>query len=283
MRVTVNGVSLFFDVEGAKLVPDGPRMREKPTLLLLHGGPGMDHTPYKPACSRFADIAQVVYLDQRGSGRSDRADASSWNLGQWGDDVRAFCDALEIEGPIVLGASFGGIVAQSYAARHPGHPSKLILASTEARAVNERTFAVFERLGGAEARDVAERFLTHGDTDALAAYVKACLPLYTRRQPMDADVYRRSIANPDVLAHYFRIPDGEASVANLLPSLSRIECPTLILAGDDDPITPAENSRDMAAAMRPGLARLVRYPHTGHTVFDDEPASYDAVREFILA
>ena len=44
MHVSVNGVRLFFDVEGAKLVPDGPSMREKPTLLLLHGGPGFDHS-----------------------------------------------------------------------------------------------------------------------------------------------------------------------------------------------------------------------------------------------
>ena len=49
MHVLVNGVRLFFDIEGAKLVPDGPVMREKPTLLLLHGGPGFDHSIYKPA------------------------------------------------------------------------------------------------------------------------------------------------------------------------------------------------------------------------------------------
>ncbi|WP_291866833.1 hypothetical protein [Bradyrhizobium sp.] len=40
MHVVVNGVRLFFDVEGTKFVPDGPVMREKPTLLMLHGGPG---------------------------------------------------------------------------------------------------------------------------------------------------------------------------------------------------------------------------------------------------
>ena len=51
MRVLVNGVQLFFDVEGASHVPDGPSMREKPTLLLLHGGPGFDHSIYKPAYS----------------------------------------------------------------------------------------------------------------------------------------------------------------------------------------------------------------------------------------
>jgi hypothetical protein len=49
MHVLVNGVRLFFDVEGAKLMPDGPAMREKPTLLLLHGGPGFDHSIYRPA------------------------------------------------------------------------------------------------------------------------------------------------------------------------------------------------------------------------------------------
>jgi pimeloyl-ACP methyl ester carboxylesterase len=54
MHVFINGVRLFFDVEGAKLVPDGPAMREKPTLLLLHGGPGFDHSIYKPAYSALA-------------------------------------------------------------------------------------------------------------------------------------------------------------------------------------------------------------------------------------
>ena len=67
MHVIVNRVRLFFDVEGAKFVPDGPVMREK---LLLHGGPGF-HSIYKPAYSALADIAQIIYLDHRGNGRSE--------------------------------------------------------------------------------------------------------------------------------------------------------------------------------------------------------------------
>src|SRR5260221_11402229 len=88
MHVLVNGGRLFFDVEGAKLVPNGPAMREKPTLILLHGGPGFDHSIYKPAYSALAESAQIVYLDHRGNGRSEDGLQESWNLAQWGDDVR---------------------------------------------------------------------------------------------------------------------------------------------------------------------------------------------------
>src|SRR5215813_2301487 len=96
MFVRVNGERLYFDVEGAGLVPDGPAMRAKPTLILLHGGPGFDHSLFKPAFSVLADIAQIVYFDHRGNGRSSRNDPERWTLAQWGDDVKGLCDALGI-------------------------------------------------------------------------------------------------------------------------------------------------------------------------------------------
>src|ERR1700712_5493210 len=147
MHVSVNGVRLFFDVEGSKYVPDGPVMREKPVLLMLPGGPGFDHSIYRPAYSALADIAQIVYLDHRGNGRSEDGPRQGWNLAQWGDDVHAFCEALGIVDPIVLGASFGGMVALAYATRHPAHPSKLILISTQAAGGShrEQRVALFER------------------------------------------------------------------------------------------------------------------------------------------
>jgi pimeloyl-ACP methyl ester carboxylesterase len=186
MHASVNGVRLFFDVEGAKYVPDGPTMREKPTLLLLHGGPGFDHSIYKPAYSALADIAQIVYLDVRGNGRSEDGPREAWNLAQWGDDVRAFCDALGIADPIVLGASFGGMVALAYATRHPDHPSKLVLISTEAAGDTylDRRVALFERFGGPEVGALARhRFLeadSPRDQAAVDAWRKLAFPVYTR-------------------------------------------------------------------------------------------------------
>ena len=202
MQVLVNGVRLFFDVEGAKLVPDGPVMREKPTLLLLHGGPGFDHSIYKPAYSALADIVQIIYLDHRGNGRSEDGPRESWNLPQWGDDVRAFCDILGIASPIVLGVSFGGMVALAYATRHPAHPCKLVLISTEAAGGThlDRRVALFERFGGPEVGALARRrFLEvqgHPDQASLEAWRRLAMPLYTRI-PRDPDAARRAVSRSE--------------------------------------------------------------------------------------
>ena len=154
MRVSVGEVRLFVDFSGLGLVPDGPRMRERPTLVMLHGGPGLDHSPFKqPHFSPLGEVAQVLFYDHRGNGRSDLGTADQWTLDTWADDVVRLCDALGIEKPIVFGASFGGFVALNYAVRHPDHPARLILSSTAAHIDLDRAFVMFERLGGVEARD----------------------------------------------------------------------------------------------------------------------------------
>lgn len=73
MRVSVGDCRLYVDVEGPGLVPEGPTMRQRPSLVALHGGPGFDHMSFKPRFGALADVAQVVYVDQRGQGRSDRS------------------------------------------------------------------------------------------------------------------------------------------------------------------------------------------------------------------
>jgi proline iminopeptidase len=285
MRVLVNGVRLFFDVEGASLVPDGAAMREKPTLVLLHGGPGFDHSIYKPTFSRLADVAQVVYLDHRGNGRSESGAQEDWTLAQWADDVRAFCETLGIAHPIVYGASFGGMVALAYATRHPAHPAKLILVSTEAAggSYRERRVALFERFGGPEVGALARRrFLEgHADPATLEAWVRLAFPLYTRT-PRHPDAARRAIRRPEV-THWFTRPGGEGQTFNLFPDLAKVQCPTLVLGGEDDPMVPIECQVDIAAALPKHLVRFERFPGCGHAVLPDAPERALAViRDFIV-
>jgi proline iminopeptidase len=284
MHVLVNGVRLFFDVEGARLVPDGPTMREKPTLILLHGGPGMDHSSYKPRFSQLADVTQVVFLDHRGNGRSDPGPRESWTLAQWGDDVHAFCEALGIARPIVLGTSFGGMVALAYATRHPEHPAKLILVSTEAAGGThlEERVALFERLGGPEVGALARRRLLDGHMDAalLDEWVRLAFPVYTRTSRDPAWV-RRTIVHPEIHL-WFNRPGGEGRRFNLFPMLQRVQCPTLVLGGEEDPMIPIVCQEEIAAALPAHLVRFERFPGCGHGVLTDAPERAMAViREFI--
>jgi proline iminopeptidase len=61
MRAKIRDTELFFDVDGAGLVVAGDRMRERPVAFLLHGGPGADHTSYKPMFEPLTEIMQLVY------------------------------------------------------------------------------------------------------------------------------------------------------------------------------------------------------------------------------
>lgn len=281
MFVEINGARLYFDVEGSGLVPHGPDMRVRPTLLLLHGGPGFDHTGYKPAFSVLSGIAQIIYLDHRGNGRSSGNDPATWNLAQWGDDVRGFCDTLGIEKPIVFGASFGGFVAQSYATRHPGHPAKLILASTAAKVDFPTIFEAFERLGGAKARQAAEAYWLAPGSETRLRYRDVCIPLYRARQSGDGHMLGRAIIR-DAVAIHFNGPANEHGRMDFRQALRKVQCPVLLMAGDRDPITPISFSEEIARCLPEHLVRFERFPGCGHGVQADDPErAFAVLRDFI--
>jgi proline iminopeptidase len=282
MFVTVNGARLYFDVEGAGLVADGPRMREKPTLVLLHGGPGFDHSIYKPGFACLADVAQIIYFDHRGNGRSGGHDPAGWTLAQWGDDVKGLCDALGIERPIVYGASFGGFVAQSYATRHPGHPARLVLTSTAARVDFAAIFAAFERIGGRHARDVAAAYWSSPTAERRATYMDVCLPLYQTKAGGIANLRGRAIIRNDV-ALMFNGPANEQGRMDFRAALAGITCPTLVMAGEQDPIMPIGFSETIAACLPAHLVRFERFAGCGHGVVPDDPARAFAVLRSFMA
>ena len=271
-------VRLFVDVEGPGWVPDGPRLREKPTLLLLHGGPGYDHSSFKPVFSQLADVAQIVYYDHRGHGRSDRRPAAEWTLDTFADDIVRLCDALGIDKPIVLGQSFGGFVAQRYLARHPGHPGKVILSSTTHHLGLARKLTVFQRLGGEPARAAAEAFWRRPCAQTWAPYNQHCRDLYNTT-PADPVARQRTLMNEAIL---FAWASGEQQTMQLLPGLAGVRCPVLVMAGEDDPVTPIQDAREIAAAIPAPWGRLVSFPHAGHGAWRDAPAAaMAAIRGFI--
>ena len=158
MQVDVNGTRLWFDVDGPALVPHGSTMTGRPTVVLLHGGPGSyDHSYFKPDFTALTTHAQIVYLDLRDHGRSARQVPADWTFEVCADDVRAVCDAIGIAAPIVYGHSMGGFIAMLYAARHPDHAGGLVLQSTCARFDLERLVEGVRDVAGDDVAAIARR------------------------------------------------------------------------------------------------------------------------------
>lgn len=280
MRIEVNGHHLFVDIEGAGLVPDGPDMRDKPTLVLLHGGPGADHSLYKPAFSQLSDLCQIVYYDHLGNGRSDEGRPEQWTLERWGQDVKGLCNALGIAKPIVFGASFGGVVAQSYAAQFPDHPQALILSATTAKTDFEAIFQAFEDVGGKDAGAVARAYWSEPTAERRAAYFETCLPLYSR-SGFDPDAMSRMIVKNPVGLHY-NGPKHEQGRFDFREDLTRVTCPALVLSGTHDPIMPPAFGEEVAQHLPQSAYVLVE--GAAHMIEADAPeVFFDHLRRFISA
>ncbi|HXH56052.1 alpha/beta hydrolase [Iamia sp.] len=277
MRVDIGGgVRLFVDIDGLGLVPEGPTMVERPTVLFLHGGPGLDHSLYKASTLlSLTDVAQLVFYDHRGQGRSDIGSSPDWTLDIWADDVVRLCDALGIDRPIVYGASFGGMVAQRYIARHPEHPAKVVLACTSARLDVDTIAEAFEKVGGAEAASVARRFWEN-DLEAFGDYIEICMPLYSVAPP-DPEVMGRMVMNIDVLQHF---QNGEQHTMDLRAGLASARCPVLVLGGGLDPVTPLRTNEEVAASLPSELMRFEHFGDLSHREVGGN-AGTDLVRAFI--
>jgi proline iminopeptidase len=255
MQIKVNGVRLFFDVEGSAF---------RPPLLILHGGPGIDHSPYRELGPRLSPFFQVFYLDQRGSGRSEAGAPETWNLDTWAADVFHFCEALGLEKPTVLGHSFGGYVAQAYASRYPEHPSRLILAGTAPRFRKERSLAAFERSGGAQAATVARNFFA-APLAHFQEYLSVCYPLYGMK-PAAPEIMARMIIKLDV-ADFF--VGGAMQSFDLRPQLKELSAPVLILSAERDVIATPADIEDLKQALRPELVTHHHCAEAGHEIFRD--------------
>ena len=280
MKVPVNGVELFFDVEGAKVRPDGPWMRDSPTVILLPTGPGMDHSLYREHVGpALAEVAQVIYIDLRGAGRSDWSSPECWTIETWADDLTAFCEVLEVERPALLGTGIGGVIAIEQAARRPDLVDRLVLVSTVARYVHSRSVAEFDRLGGAEAGEVAARYYADPTELNFAEFMRICVPLYTRK-PLPPDTIARIEMNLALTAHWDATSARDFDVRE---AAARVQCPVLLLAGEDDPSTTIAGIAELVEALPAQHLRYERFPETGHGVFRDRPDAISIVTEFLAA
>jgi proline iminopeptidase len=274
MRARIRDTELYFDIDGAGLVPDGDRMAERPVLFLHTGGPGGDHTVFKPGYTPLREVAQLVYFDPRGCGRSAPCDPAAITLDNHVDDLDALRAHLGLPRISLLGASYGGMVALGYALRHPDRLANLILQVTAPsfRFLGDAQRLVRER-GTPEQVRVCERLWAGSfeSLDQLKEYYRVMGPLYAvKHDPSTFDEgWGRAIRSFVALNRGF----GDfLRTFDYVDRLHEIRCPTLILAGAHDWICPPEHSRLMAE--RIPRSHLKVFPRSSHAVAGDEPEAF---------
>src|ERR671928_796126 len=111
-------------------------------LIVLHGGPGLDHTTFRPWLDPLGDEFRLLYVDERGQGRSERVDPETLSLEVFARDVDLLAEALGLDRFALLGHSFGAIVttwhatevgtAAAYVISGGADASELMIADVEA-------------------------------------------------------------------------------------------------------------------------------------------------------
>ena len=283
MLAKIQGTKIYFDIDGLGLVPDGEQMADRPVLFLLHGGPGGDHASFKSqVTAKLRDMAQLVYIDHRGSGRSAPADPASCTLDQNIDDIDALRDYLGLKHISILGSSYGGMVAQGYALRYPQYLAKLVLVATAPsyRFLEDAKRIVQER--GTPDQIRVCQWLWNGSfttEEQLREYYELMGPMYATsfNAGSFAANWGRSIRNYEQLNYGF---SSFLRTFDYTKQLHQISCPALVLAGAHDWICAPQHGRTIAQHIP--QAQFNIFANSAHSIAQDEPEKFAAVVRSLL-
>ncbi len=256
-------------------------------VVVLHGGPGLDHHEFGDYLDPLGDAFRLILVDQRSQGRSDLAAEHTWTIENMGEDVVHLAWALELDRYAVLGHSFGGFVAIQNAVDFPGMATATIVSSGVASGRHlvavERNLAKFEpvelrdRVRASWSREPEAR--TH---DEVAAIVSEQLPFHFAdpADPRIAEYETRTAGAryaPDVLRRFAESSYGGIDVED---RLGQVLQPVLALAGRHDRTCSVEGAEAIAAGVPRG--ELVVFERSAHMAFVEETEAYlAAVRSFL--
>jgi proline iminopeptidase len=270
-------------------------------LVVVHGGPGASHDYFLPYLLPLAKSNRLIFIDERGSGRSQKLeDPSGYTVENMVEDVEDLRVALGLGKINLLGHSYGGVLAEAYALKYQEHISHLILCSTfhSTKQLND-VFVQMKASMAPELRariDKMEQAGLFGNgkeyekrrytTDYMvAAWGEGYFPYLYGKHPdptfdpaamgnMSWDLYRTMWGS-----HGEFVVDGNLTSVEYADRLGTIKVPTLITVGDHDEVAPSI-AQDMNAKI-PG-SKLVVLPDSGHMTFVDQPELFlKTVDEFV--
>lgn len=279
-HVSVGDTRLYVEERGTGALP----------LIVLHGGPGLDHTMFGAALDELGDVCRLLLVDERAQGRSDPAPESTWTLAQHAADVGALAVTLGLDRYAVLGHSFGAMIALQHAVDHgradpalaativsSGVPSGRFLAAVEANLAAFEPVALRAQVTASWAREAEAR-----TPEDVRAIIVDQLPFHFAdpRDPRIEDVVAAmagAVFAPGPLRAAAVAEYGGIEVEDRLGDANH---PMLVLAGRHDRTCTVEAGAAIVAGV-PG-AELVVLEASGHMGFVEEPGAYlGAVRDFL--
>ncbi|MEP6547137.1 MAG: proline iminopeptidase-family hydrolase [Gammaproteobacteria bacterium] len=265
-----------------------------PPLMVLHGGPGSTHDYFLPFLLPLARRHQLVFIDERGSGRSQQlSDPKGYTLDAMAQDVEAVRLALNLGKIDLLGHSFGGILAQAYAIAHPAALRTLILAGTGSSAARIDTdFAQIKdsldknlrrEIDAAELKGIIEKSGAQSqDYRRLADEAELPFNYHVRPPPWNSagDSVGWDVLREMWVRHSDFHIDGNLRGFDFIPALEKLTVPTLIIYGDHDLVSRATAEQTHAALAG---SQIFEVAQSGHMTFVDQPEVFMKALESFLA
>lgn len=255
-------------------------------LLVLHGGPGLDHHEFADDLDPLGDAYRLILVDQRAQGRSDPAPVSTWMLERMAQDVVMLASAMGLERYAVLGHSYGAFVALQNAIDFPGMAAASIvscgvpstrffertdemLRTFEPTWLRQQVIDSWEREASAETPEDFDSLIADQWPFQFADPLDPRIEAYAERS--------RGVLNPAVLRHFSQEEYGGIELEERLGEISQ---PVLVLGGRHDRTCVVEASEAMGRKIPD--AELVIFERSGHMPFVEEPEAYlGAVRTFL--
>jgi proline iminopeptidase len=273
----VNGTSLYYKAIG-----------KGDTIIVVHGGPGLDHTYLLPQYEQLAKDFRLLFYDQRACGKSEGSfDEKSINMDTYVEDLDGIRKAFGIEKATILGNSFGGLLAMFYTIKHPEAVGKLILVASAPASSDE--WKDFPKVLAKRRSDAEEKELTKirtsaeylaGDPKAVTASLRLGFRAYcfdpNRAQDVTIDFTAKSAKAFIEVGNLF---DKTLPAFDIHAKLRGIRCPTLVVQGDTDPIRPEylKNVSDAIAG-----SRFVLLDKCGHFSHVEQPDKlFVSIRKFM--
>lgn len=269
----VNDTHLYVDLRGPE---DGF------PLLVLHGGPGLDHTQFGPHLDALSDTYRLALVDEREQGRSARGtDPSTWNLSQHARDTSAIAAALGAERYAVLGHSYGAFIALQHAADAPDAAAATIVSSgvPAMRFLDEveKGLAVFEP------EELRAQVTASWEREATVQTEQECRQLMIDQlpwhfaDPRDPRIAQMTFEDMVFSPALFRATslEGGGLDIDVEATLPSVHHPMLVLAGRHDRTCVPAAAEQIAALVPEGQLHV--FENSGHFAYAEEPEEYVAV------